>query len=99
MRVLTCARRGLGVATRGHARRSLPRACRTACSGVDKSYTPGDEVPEQWAAAALFDALSGQQDRHSANWLWSHKAGAIHIATELFRQDRNARPLSVVLLG
>ncbi len=56
-----------------------PAAVSLACSGIDESYAPADEVPEQWAAAALFDALSGQQDRHSGNWLWNHESRAMHL--------------------
>lgn len=56
-----------------------PGAMSLACSGVDESYAPADEVPEQWAAAALFDALSGQQDRHSGNWLWDEESRALHL--------------------
>ncbi len=56
-----------------------PGAMSLACPGVDESYAPVDEVPEQWAAAALFDALSGQQDRHSGNWLWDEQSQALHL--------------------
>ncbi len=56
-----------------------PGAMSLACPGVDESYAPADEVPEQWAAAALFDALSGQQDRHSGNWLWDEESRALHL--------------------
>lgn len=56
-----------------------PGALSLACPGVDESYAPANEVPEQWAAAALFDALSGQQDRHSGNWLWDEQARALRL--------------------
>jgi hypothetical protein len=56
-----------------------PGALSLVCAGVDESYVPADEVPEQWAAAALFDALSGQQDRHSGNWLWDEESRALHL--------------------
>jgi hypothetical protein len=56
-----------------------PAAVSLACPGVDESYAPADEAPEQWAAVALFDALSGQQDRHSGNWLWEHQSRALHL--------------------
>ncbi len=59
--------------------RDAPGALSLACPGVDGSYAPADEVPEQWAAAALFDALSGQQDRHSGNWLWDEESRALHL--------------------
>lgn len=44
-----------------------PGALALACPGVDETYAPANEAPEQWTSAALFDALSGQQDRHSGN--------------------------------
>jgi hypothetical protein len=56
-----------------------PGAMSLACPGVGESYAPADEVPEQWAAAALFDALSGQQDRHSGNWLWDEQSRALRL--------------------
>lgn len=56
-----------------------PGALALARPGVDESYAPADAVPEQWAAAALFDALSGQQDRHSGNWLWDQDGRALYL--------------------
>jgi hypothetical protein len=56
-----------------------PGAMSLARPGVDESYAPAEQVPEQWAAAALFDALSGQQDRHCGNWLWDQGGSALYL--------------------
>jgi hypothetical protein len=56
-----------------------PGAMSLARPGVDESYAPAERVPAQWAAAALFDALSGQQDRHCGNWLWDKEGLALHL--------------------
>jgi hypothetical protein len=56
-----------------------PGALALARPGVDESYAPVTEVPGQWAAAALFDALSGQQDRHCGNWLWDREGRTLYL--------------------
>jgi hypothetical protein len=87
-----------------------PGALSLARPGVDGSYEPADAAPAQWAAAALFDALSGQQDRHSGNWLWDARSKAMHLIdhgyafarrgdhlanSEILRVRRQRGPLSL----
>jgi hypothetical protein len=87
-----------------------PGALSLACPGVDESYAPADKVPGQWAAAALFDALTGQQDRHSGNWLWDEKSRRLRLIdhgygfacrgdhcanTEIVRMRRQRGPLAL----
>ncbi len=37
------------------------------------------EAPEQCSAAAFFDALIGQQDRHRGNYMWDYDSGELGL--------------------
>jgi hypothetical protein len=46
------------------------------------------EAPEQCSAAAFFDALIGQQDRHDANLRWDDDAGQLRLIDHGFAFKR-----------
>ena len=56
-----------------------PGALSLKCPGENESDEPTRQLLEDCCHAAFFDALIGQQDRHSGNWLWDAPTGRLTL--------------------
>lgn len=51
-----------------------------------------ERAPQQWRAAALFDFLTGQQDRHPGNYLWEESTATLTLIDHGFSFTRGFPP-------
>jgi len=56
-------------------------------------------VPDQCMAAALFDSLSAQQDRHAANYLWDEADQRLHPIDHGYSFARAGDPINTTMFA
>ena len=58
---------------------------------------PFAAAPDQCMAAALFDSLSAQQDRHAANYLWDEPQQQLHLIDHGYSFAREGDPINITM--
>ncbi len=58
---------------------------------------PFAAAPDQCMAAALFDSVSAQQDRHAANYLWDEAQQRLHLIDHGYGFAREGDPSNVTM--